>query len=80
MNIELETLTLTRYLEEQHNNLKESFAKGSSSSKFIHQISERLEQFKNKTKSIFQSAFVVLDEETLLDIYIFQVHLKMKCF
>lgn len=64
MNIELQTLSLTRYDERKHGTIKEELEKGKSSSDYIHQIGERLEQSSGNDKSIFQSAFVVQDEDT----------------
>lgn len=61
MNIELETLSLTRYNEQEHNSLKKELESGNSSSKYIHQIGERLELSKDNDRSIYQSAFVVED-------------------
>ncbi len=63
MNIELESLKLTRYKEEKHKNLKEEFEKGESHSSFIHQIGPRLENSKNNNQNIYQSAFVVEVED-----------------
>ena len=63
MNIELESLKLTRYKEEKHKNLKEEFEKGESHSSFIHQIGTRLENSKNNNRNIYQSAFVVEVED-----------------
>lgn len=62
MNIELETLILTRYNKEKHSFLKRELEHGNSSSEYIHQISERLELSKDNDKTIYQSAFVVEDE------------------
>lgn len=62
MNIQLETLSLTRYDEENHKQIKEELENGVSSSGFIHQIKERLEN-SNNNKSIFNSAFIILDED-----------------
>ena len=61
MNIKLETLSLTRYDDEKHQYLKNELEKGESSSRFIHQIAERLDNSNNSNSNIFQSAFVVLD-------------------
>ena len=61
MNIKLETLSLTRYQEEKHKNLKDELETGESASRFIHQIAQRLEGSKNDITNIFQSAFVVED-------------------
>lgn len=63
MNIELETLRLTRYSEQEYRTLKEQLENGSSSSEYIHQIGERLELSKDNYRSIYQSAFVVLDKD-----------------
>lgn len=63
MNIELESLRLTRYKEEKHQKLKDEFEKGESHSNFIHQIGSRLENSKNIDRNIYQSAFVVEEEE-----------------
>lgn len=63
MNIVLETLQLVRYSEEKYKNLKDEFENGISSSNYIHQIAERLEYSRNDNKNIFNTAFVVLDEE-----------------
>ena len=43
MTIELETLKLTSYKEQEHSFLKEELENGKSSSNYIHQIGERLE-------------------------------------
>lgn len=59
MNIKLETLVLTRYNEKKHKNLKEELENGESSSKFIHQIAQNLENSKNNFSNIFQSSFVI---------------------
>lgn len=64
MNIKLETLNLVRYSDDEHNYLKEKFEHGDSSSEFIHQIGERLENSKNNSKSLFHSAFVIKDDKT----------------
>lgn len=61
MNIELDSLVLTRYSEEKHKRLKENFESGESHSDFIYQIGSRLENSKNNNRSIYQSAFVVED-------------------
>ncbi len=61
MNIELDSLILTRYSEEKHKRLKEDFESGESHSSFIYQIGSRLENSKNNNRSIYQSAFVVED-------------------
>lgn len=61
MNIELDSLVLTRYSEEKHKRLKENFESGESHSDFIYQIGSRLENSKNNKRSIYQSAFVVED-------------------
>ena len=61
MNIELDSLVLTRYSEEKHKRLKENFESGESHSDFIYQIGSRLENSKNNNLSIYQSAFVVED-------------------
>lgn len=63
MNIELDSLVLTRYSEEKHRKLKEAFETGTSHSDFIHQIGSRLENSKNNNRNIFQSAFVVESED-----------------
>ena len=59
VNIELESIRLTRYQETKHKDLKEDFDTGESHSNFIHQIPSRLETSKNNNRSIYQSAFVV---------------------
>lgn len=61
MNVELDSLILTRYSEEKHKKLKEDFESGESHSEFIYQIGSRLENSKNNNRSIYQSAFVVED-------------------
>ena len=61
MNIKLDTLNLTRYDSEKHVFLKEELEKGESSSRFIHQIAQRLDNSSYAGENIFQSAFVVLD-------------------
>lgn len=63
VNIELDSLKLTRYKEEKHKGLKEEFEKGESHSNFIHQIASRLENSKNNNRNIYQSAFIVEAEE-----------------
>ena len=63
MKIELETLNLLRYNPERHNNTKEEFLSGSSLSKYIQKVGERLELSKTNDKSIYQSAFVVEEEQ-----------------
>lgn len=60
--IKLETLILTRY-DEKYSKIKEEFENGISSSKYIHQIKERLENSKDNNKTIFNSAFIILDED-----------------
>ena len=60
--IKLETLILTRY-DEKYSKIKEEFENGISSSKYIHQIKERLETSKDNNKTIFNSAFIILDED-----------------
>ena len=64
MIIELETLKLIRYSEDEHIFLKEEFENGESSSRYIHQIGDRLELSKDNDKTVFQSAFVILDGDT----------------
>ena len=59
MEIELDSLTLTRYSDE-FIELKNEFVKGESYSEYIHYISERLENSQNIDR-VFDSAFVVLD-------------------
>lgn len=61
MNIQLESLFLTRYNPEKHLSLKQELETGESSSEFIHQIGERLESSKDNDRSIYTSAFVVED-------------------
>lgn len=61
MNIELDSLVLTRYSEIKHKALKEDFELGESHSNFIYEIGLRLENSKNNNQSIYQSAFVVED-------------------
>lgn len=61
MNIELDSLILTRYSEEKHKFLKDEFESGKSHSEYIHQIGQRLETSKDNNRSIYQSAFVVED-------------------
>ena len=61
MIIELETLRLVRYSSQEYRTLKEELENGGSSSEYIHQIGERLELSKDNDRSVFQSAFVVLD-------------------
>ena len=63
MTINLETLTLIRYSKTDYQNVKEELENGPSSSKYIHEIGERLEQSKDNN-TIFQSAFIVLDGGT----------------
>ena len=60
--IELQTLNLNRY-DEKYNQVKEELENGVSSSKYIHQIKERLETSKDNNKTIFNSAFIILDED-----------------
>ena len=64
MTIELETLKLTSYKEQEHSFLKEELENGKSSSNYIHQIGERLESSKDNDKNIYQKAFIILDENT----------------
>ena len=64
MNIELETLCLTRYNEQEHSSFVENFEKGNSSSEYIHKIGDRLRLSKDNNKSIYNSAFVVEEEST----------------
>ena len=71
MDIKLETLTLTRYDDEKHKILKEELENGESSSRFIHQISQRLNNSSYSGENIFQSTFVVLNNENPIgDVYI----------
>ena len=63
MDIKLQTLNLTRYIEQNHKYLKNELEKGTSASSYIHQIGERLEISKDNNKTICQSAFVILDKE-----------------
>ena len=63
MNIELETLTLKRYNSDEHSYLKEELENGDSSSKYIHQIAERLVFSKDNT-GIYQSGYIVEDDGT----------------
>lgn len=60
--IELQTLSLTKY-DEKYNQIKEELENGISSSKYIHQIKERLENSNKKDKTIYNSAFIVLEEK-----------------
>lgn len=62
MEIKLETLILSRYNEEKHKDLKDQLEKGESSSRFIHEIAKRLDNSTFCKENIFQSAFVVLDD------------------
>lgn len=62
MNIKLDTLNLTRY-DEKYEKLKIDLENGESSSRFIHQIAQRLDTSIYSKENIFQSAFVVLDGE-----------------
>ena len=64
MEIKLETLKLVRYSEDRHNLLKNELEYGNSSSKYIHQIAERLDGSKDNDKSLFQTAFIIEDDET----------------
>lgn len=57
--IELQTLSLTKY-DEKYSEIKEELENGTSSSGFIHQIKERLEN-SNNNKTIFNSGFIILD-------------------
>lgn len=59
--IELQTLSLTKY-DEKYSKIKDEFENGVSSSKYIHQIKERLEKSK-EDNTLFNSAFIVLDEK-----------------
>ena len=59
LNIKLTTLELVRY-NDNYKMLLDDF-NGESSSKFISQIEQRLENNMNNNKNFFQSAFVVLD-------------------
>ena len=64
MEIKLETLKLVRYLEDKHKFLKEELEHGDSSSKYIHQIGDRLDGSKDNDKSLFHSAFIIEEDET----------------
>lgn len=79
MNIELESIRLTRYQETKHKDLKEDFDTGESHSNFIHQIPSRLETSKNNNRSIYQSAFVVEVDDIPLG-YLYLVEFAMNFF
>lgn len=61
-NIVLETISLCRYSDSKHKDLKEEF-KGDSKSKFIHDIEYRLYNSRNYNVFTFQSAYVILKEK-----------------
>lgn len=61
MDIELETLCLLRYNKDKYKEVLDELDKGESSSKYIHQIKERLEL--SNYNSIYQNAYIVLDKE-----------------
>ncbi len=61
MDIQLESLLLTRYEEEKHKTIKDELEKGESRSEHIHDIGERLTMSAGNTRSIYQSAFIVED-------------------
>ena len=65
MNIQLQTLNLTRY-DEKYEKLKTELENGASSSRFINQIAQRLDSSIYSKENIFQSAFVVLDGDVPL--------------
>lgn len=79
VNIELESIRLTRYQETKHKDLKEDFDTGESHSNFVHQIPSRLETSKNNNRSIYQSAFVVEVDDIPLG-YLYLVEFAMKFF
>lgn len=64
MEIKLETIKLVRYSEDKHNLLRGKLENGDSSSKYIYQIGDRLDRSKDNDKSLFQSAFIIEDDET----------------
>lgn len=61
MNIELETLSLIKYNKDKYKELTDELDKGESSSKYIHQIKERLEL--SNYNNIYQNAYIVLDKD-----------------
>lgn len=62
MNIELETLSLVKYNKDKYKKQAEELNSGISSSKYIHQIKERLELSSNN--NIFQNGYIVLEDDT----------------
>lgn len=62
MNIELETLSLIKYNKDKYKEVQDELDKGESSSKYIHQIKERLEL--SNYNNIYQNAYIVLDKDT----------------
>ena len=65
MNMQLQTLNLTRY-DEKYEKLKTELENGASSGRFINQIAQRLYSSIYSKENIFQSAFVVLDGDVPL--------------
>ena len=61
VNIKLDSLELVRY-NDKYCGLKDEFENGKSHSNYIHYIGDRLEKSKDNMDSLFESAFVVLDE------------------
>lgn len=59
--IELQSLSLTKY-NEKYESIKEELEKGISASKYIHQIKERLEKSNKEDKTIYNNAFIVLEQ------------------
>ena len=63
MYIKWETLQLDRYSEDKYKRLKDELENGISSSQYIHQVGQRLEMSQNNDSSLYQSAFVILDDD-----------------
>jgi len=60
MNIKLDSFNLVRF-NDNYVELKNKFDNGDSHSDYIHQIGERLEKSRENNRTLFESAFVVLD-------------------
>lgn len=64
IKIDLETLSLCRYDEFLFSKVKEEFINGISASNFIHSIKERLEISNSNPLFTFQSAYIVVRENS----------------
>ncbi len=59
MQIQLETITLTRYDDQKHKELMEELDSKDSKSRFIHNIKDRLMSSSNNQEFSFASAYVI---------------------